>query len=361
MKSLRNRMALWFGISFILLMAALLVMANRLFDAELRGQNWCQIFPDHPDWVLHGNYSEAEVKNLTRNLTASMFIGSLPIVALSVGIGFWLARKSLRPIASVNQQLHQKTATNLGEPIQIPEIDMEFRDLVRQLNELLSRLDVSFNEMNTYAAKVAHELRTPLAIMRLKVERADGRIAPELAEELENELHRLTYVVDQSLFIAHADRGRVPSETGVFNLSDVVRDVVGDFQLLAADQGRSLALDAMTECWMSADVRHVRQIIHNLLTNALKHGQGNLIVRVNRRSGNVRLLIVNRTSPKTDAETATLGLGLRVVAALLRLEPGIHYQRRHGKGYYVARLQSPAILQPEPVPGLARNLKLAGT
>ena len=350
MRSLRKRMTAWFGISFIVLVAVLLVLAHRLFDAELRGQNWCQIFPNHPDWVLHGSYSDAEVKNLTRNLTASLFIGSLPVVGLAIGIGFWLARKSLRPIASVNQQLRDKTASNLGEPIRIPEVDNEFRELVRQLNELLSRLDVSFKEMNNYAAKVAHELRTPLAIIRLKVEHADGQLSTELAEELGNELHRLSYVVDQSLFIARAERGRVPSQPSIFNLTNTVRDVVEDFQLLATDQGRRFTLLAWPEYWVATDVRHVRQMIHNLLTNALKHGHGDLTVRVSRRSGKAGLFIFNHTSRKTDAAPDDLGLGLRVVAALLRLEPGIQYQRRRGRRYYAARLQMPAIETPAPVP-----------
>lgn len=339
-------MTAWFGISFILLVAVLLLLADKLFDAELRGQNWCQIFPNHPDWVLHGSYSEAEVKNLTHNLTASMFIGSLPVVAVAIGIGFWLARKSLRPIASVNQQLREKTATNLGEPIRISEVDAEFRDLVRQLNDLLSRLDVSFTEMNNYAAKVAHELRTPLSIIRMKVEQADGHIAPELAEELGNELHRLSYVVDQSLFIARAERGRVPSQPSIFNLTITVRDVVEDFQLLASDQGRRFTMLAPPECWVSTDVRHLRQIIHNLLTNALKHGLGDLTVRVTRRSGKAGLLVINRTRRKADTDSDTLGLGLRVVEALLRQEPEIHYRRRRGESYYAARLRLPAMEPP---------------
>ena len=348
MSSLRRRMALWFGISFIMLVAVVLVLANRLFDAELRGHNWCRIFPDHPDWELHGSYSEAEVRNLTRNLTASLLIGSLPMVALSVGVGFWLARKSLRPIASVNQQLQQKTAANLGEPIHITEMDVEFRELLRQLNELLSRLEVSFTEMNNYAAKVAHELRTPLAILRLKVEQADGRIVPDLVEELESELHRLTYVVEQSLLIARAERGLTPSQPAIFNLANTVLDLVEDFQLLTAERGRHFTLQAPAECWVSADVRQIRQIIHNLLTNALMHGQGDFKVRVSHGAATARLLIFNRTSRKTDADPGTLGLGLRVVEALLRAEPVISHQRRRGNGYYAALLTIPAVNPPTP-------------
>jgi signal transduction histidine kinase len=217
---------------------------------------------------------------------------------------------------------------------------------VRQLNELLVRLDDSFNEMNNYAAKVAHELRTPLAILRLKVEQAGERIAPELADELEGELHRLTHVVDQSLLIARAEQGRLMAMRSVFNLSAAVAEVVEDFQLLAAEQDRQFTLKSVPECWVSADPRHVRQITHTLLTNALKHGGGDLTVRV-KHSGKFAAVIVSNGARRADDAEPTLGLGLRVVAALLRLEPEMKLQRRHGGNYHVARLLVPLVVQPD--------------
>jgi len=342
-KSLRTRLTVWFGLVFLSLVVAFTFLTRHTLETKLRQQTWQNDFPDHPDWKLHGSFLETEVANIVaEELMKSAMIWSVPVVVLALAGGYWLARFSLRPIASVNRQLRTKDSRNLSEPIQLPEMDNEFRDLVKQLNDLLSRLDISFKEMNDYAAKVAHELRTPLTIIRLKVEQAEGRIDPELAEALEIELHRLTYVVEQSLLIARAERGHLSSQPTLFNLADTVRDVVGDFQLLAGERGRHCSLLAVSECWVFTDARHLRQIIHNLLTNALKHGQGDLKVRVSRRPGHAGLLIVNHTSRKTDAETEALGLGLRVVSALLRQETDVHYLRRRGRGYYAARLQMPA-------------------
>jgi len=345
-KSLRLRLTLWYGLGFAVVAAAFIFLLHLTLESQLLEKACNKTYPDLPDWKLHDSLTEAEVHDVADGLLRAALLWLIPVVVLAVAGGYWLARQSLRPIANVNRQLAAKHPGNLGEPISLPELDDEFRDLVRQLNELLVRLDDSFEEMNNYAAKVAHELRTPLAIIRLKVEQAGGRIAPELADELEGELHRLTHVVDQSLLIARAEQGRLMAMRSVFNLSTTVAEVVEDFQLLAAEQNRRFTLQAAPECWVAADPRHVRQIAHALLTNALKHGAGDLTVRV-KRSGKFAALVVGNRASHKDTSEPTLGLGLRVVAALLRLEPEMRLQHRHGGGYHVARLLVPLVEQPE--------------
>ena len=346
MKSLRSRLTLWYGLGFAVVAAAFIFLLHLTLEKQLLEKACSKTYPDLPDWKLHDSLTEAEVHDIADGLLKAALLWLIPVVVLAVAGGYWLARQSLRPIASVNRQLQAKHPGNLGEPISLPELDYEFRDLVRQLNELLVRLDDSFEEMNNYAAKVAHELRTPLAIIRLKVEQAGERIAPELADELEGELHRLTHVVEQSLLIARAEQGRLMAMRSVFNLSATVAEVVEDFQLLAAEQNRRFTLKANSECWVSADPRHVRQIAHALLTNALKHGAGDLTVRV-KRAGKFAALVVGNRASHAGTTEPTLGLGLRVVTALLKLEPEMRLQRRQGGGYHVARLLVPQVEQPE--------------
>jgi len=341
MKSLRTRLALWFGLSFLAVTAVFTLVTYWHLEDELRHKTWQKDYPDHPDWKLHGSYSEAEVRDILEELLRASLIASVPLVLLAALIGYWLARKSLGPIASVNQQLEAKTPKNLSVPIQLPEADVEFRDLLRQLNDLLKRLDVSFAEMNSYAAKVAHELRTPLAILRLKVEHAGNSVAPELAEELQAELHRLGHVVDQSLLIARAEQGRLSPQRGPCDLQAVVSDIVEDFQLLAREQDRRLRFAGNSAGFVMADQVHLRQIIHTLLTNALKHGQGDFVVRVRAAPKRPSLTIINRVQWCPVNEEFTLGLGLRVVNVLLRLDPDIHFGRRRGNTYYAVRLSFP--------------------
>jgi signal transduction histidine kinase len=334
-------MAVWFGVSFLGLTAGFVFCSYQRLESELRKKSWEKDYPTHPDWHLHGSFSEAEVRDITAELIEQTLLWSLPLIGLATLLGWMLARKSLRPIARVNQQLQTKTTANLGESIELPESDAEFRDLLKYLNELLNRLHLSFAEMNEYAAKVAHELRTPLSILRLKVEQAEGKISPELSEELQAELHRLSQVVDQSLLIARTEYGRIGAQPEPVDLVSVATEILEDFQLLALEDGRRFVWIGPKSCWVRTDPAHLRQIVHNLLSNALKHGAGNIRVRVERRASHAALLIGNHKKVGAVANSATLGLGLRVVGALVRLDPRIRMQRRKGSACYVVKLLFP--------------------
>ena len=341
MNSLRARMAVWFGFCFLLVSTVQMGLTYHGLNKELRQKSWRRDYPEHPDWKLHGSYSDAEVQDVLGELMEMSLLGSAPLVLIAGLLGYWLARKSLRPIASVNQQLASKDLGNLGQPVQLLEADLEFRELLRQLNELLARLEASFKEMNHYAAKVAHELRTPLAILRLKVEQAGSNIAPDLSEELQAELHRLGHVVDQSLLIARVERGVLAAHPVPEDLSALMREIVEDFALLAAESGRSLAFEAPETCWVKVDRGHLHQVVHGLLTNALKHGVGDLKVRVKTGRERATLTLANRKSHRPSEGEPTLGLGLRVVSALLRLDPHLVFRSRRGTDYHAVRLSCP--------------------
>src|SRR6185369_12339900 len=155
-------------------------------------------------------------------------------------LGYYIARQSLRPIENLNRQLQSVTPGTLGRKVELSEGDEQFRSLTRHLNEILARLERSFLEMSEYAAKVAHELRTPITILRHKVEQAQGRIDPDMAEDLQEELLRLNHVVEQSLLIAKADQGCLTWRAELVDLSSLVSELAKDFELLASAQQRRI-------------------------------------------------------------------------------------------------------------------------
>ena len=341
MRSLRARLTLWFSASLMLVLLVFVVFTYRLLHEELHDKNWQRDYPTHPDWNLHGSYSEAEVQDILRELVETSAYYGLPLALASLLIGYWLARKSVKPIARVNEQLQAIGARNLSQRVGLLEMDEEFRDLVHHVNGLLARLEKSFSDLSEYAAKVAHELRTPLAILRLKVEQAGTQIQPELAEELQAELHQLSHIVDQSLLIAKAEQGRLVLQPREFDLAQLVADIAEDFTLLAQEEGRAVNLSPMSPSPVLADSVYARQIVHNFLTNALKHGQGEIRVTLKPLKGSYLLMIANRLRPdRKDLET--LGLGLRVVDTLLSLQPAIKCRRRQNLNCYAVRLAFPS-------------------
>lgn len=341
MKSLRWRLAAWFGISVLLLLMAFTGFTYHYLRSELHKKTWQNNYPDHPDWKLHGSYSEAEVADIMEELIETSLLYGIPLVVIAFVIGFILSNKSLRPIARLNEQLQTIRAPDLSRRIELPEADAEFRDLVRHVNELLGRLERAFTDMSDYSAKVAHELRTPLAILRLKVEQAGDRIPPELAEQLQTELHQLTHVVDQSLLIAKAEQGRLKLQLRELYLAQLVLDIAEDFNLLAEEEGRTIRLLTLSGAAVLADPKYTRQMLHNLFTNALKHGHGDIRVKLIRKNERLVLTIANWLRAPNTPKPEALGLGLRVVETLLTLQPNVKCLRHRSPRGYAVRLSFP--------------------
>jgi signal transduction histidine kinase len=341
MNSLRVRLTLWFTLGFLAVTAVFMGLTYRHLDLELRRKTFQREFNVNPDWILHGSFSEEEIREIMTQLITASLIYSLPLVLVTLLLGYYIARKSLRPIGNLNRQLQVVGPKTLHRRVELPEADEQFRDLLDHLNAMLGRLQRSFSEMSEYSAKVAHELRTPLTILRLKVEQSNGKIEPVLAEELEGELHRLAHVVDQSLLIAKAGQGRLTWESRLLDLSAMLTDLVKDFRLLADDEGRSFEFDPPGECAVRTDPHHCRQIIHALLSNALGHGIGPIRIRLQVRGTRARFTVLNRVRDEPAPQNQTLGLGLRVLEALLSQQPEIRFRRRQGGRYHVVSLTFP--------------------
>jgi signal transduction histidine kinase len=120
----------------------------------------------------------------------------------------------------------------------------------------------------------------------------------------------------------------------------MVTDIAEDFTLLAQEEGRTVNLPPMSPSPVLADSVYARQILHNFFTNALKHGQGEIRVKLQPGNDSHLLTITNRLRPgRKDLET--LGLGLRVVDTLLSLQPAIKCRRRQNRNCYGVRIAFP--------------------
>jgi signal transduction histidine kinase len=354
MKSLRVRLTLWFTLGFVALAAIFMFFTYRSLDLVLRRGTFERERNIKPDWILRGSYSEEEVEEIMTQLVQSSLIVSLPLVLVIIVLGYFIARQSLRPIESLNRQLQSIEPHTLRRKVELPEADEQFVSLLGHLNDMLGRLERSFTEMSEYAAKVAHELRTPLTIIRHKVEQSQGRIDPELAEELQEELLRLTHVVEQSLLIAKADQGRLAWNAEPFDLSAMLDELVNDFHLLAGTQGRAVVSQFEPACRVESDPRYCKQILHTLLTNALIHGRGDIKVRLIQRPGRIRFAMFNLVRANPTRSDVTLGLGLRVVRALVGRQRLLEFRQHHGDRHHATSLTFP------PTQALQSERELAG-
>jgi signal transduction histidine kinase len=340
MKSLRCRLTLWFGISLLVVVTGLIGAAHRHLDYELRQEKWELTTPDHRDWVLHGSFTDKEVQDILGELVKFWILVGVPLVGLALVSAYFIARRSDRPLREVNRQLARLGPATLAERLQAPDMDPEVGELVRHVNDLLARLELVFTHLREYTAQVAHELRTPLQLMRLRIEANAARMSPELAEELQEELARLSSYVETALTMARAEQGRLEVRPEPLALKELLTDVLEPFSRLAEAQGRRLLWFCPLNVIIQADRGMLKQILFNLLSNALKHGEKDILLRVRARPRSVSLLVGNRAAERTQASQQGLGIGLRLVRALANQMERIGLAIRPQRFFWV-RLQLP--------------------
>jgi len=315
MKSLRLKVALWFACSVVAVLGVFVGVTYLHLRHELRMEKWERSDPKHSDWTLHGSYSESEVDDIVQELGRLALIYAMPVAILSLAIGYSLARRSFAPVAALNSQLQAIGAQSLKQRVSLNNADQEFEAIQANINALLGRLENSFSQLTEFSGQVAHELRTPLTLLRLKVEDAAGRIEPELAESLQEELGRLTDYVDQCLLLATAEQGRLIMKPEPIQLRRFLDDLLETYQLWAGQQNRTVSFVGGEEVSASCDPRYLRHIFHNLLTNAVKHGTGPILVTLAKNGTTAICRIENAVSSSTG-ESSGNGLGLRIVRAL---------------------------------------------
>jgi len=342
MKSLRWRLTLWFAVSLLVLVTVLAVSGLWHLDHELRQEKWERTHPAQPGWVLHGSFTEKEVRDILGELIKIWAVVGVPLVGLALLSAHLLARKSTRPVRELNEQLARLGASTLAECVEVPDADPEIGELVRHLNELLARLEASFSHLRDYTAQVAHELRTPLQLVRLRIESHAAAMDPELAEELQEELLRLSNYVETALTIARAEQGRLETHPEAVPLKAFLEDTLEPFTRLAAVENRRLLWSCPPEAAVWADRSILKQILFNLLANALKHGDGDILFRVRPRSQGVAVLVGNRLPAQASGAKQGLGIGLRLVRALAQQLDQTRVTFRRNRFFWV-RLQLPTL------------------
>ena len=202
---------------------------------------------------------------------------ALPLILALAGLGgYGLATRSLRPLGWMAEQARRITGSNLETRIEIDNAAEELAVLVTSFNELLSRLDQSFDTMRRFVADASHELRTPISVIRgeadvaLSQERSPAEYRESLAVVLD-ESRRLSHLVDDLLNLARADAGHVTLQTHDFYFNDLLAECCRSVQGLAHTRGLALECLPGNDLQFTGDEQLLRRLIINLLDNAIRY------------------------------------------------------------------------------------------
>jgi heavy metal sensor kinase len=224
--------------------------------------------------------------------TREAFYLAIPLSLLIASFsGYFLAFKSLQPVVRMSSQAARIRATNLHERIEVANQHDELGKLAAVLNDLLQRLERSFQQQHRLMADASHELRTPIAIVRGEAEVAlsrESRSESEYRETLaiiHDEARRMTQVVESLFTIARADAGQIPVVRANFFLEELAFECLRSLRSIAGKKGIQTDFSSSGEMPIDADEGLLQRMLLNLIENGIKYTPpgGNVRVDLQRR------------------------------------------------------------------------------
>jgi len=278
---------------------------------------------------------------------AATLLGAAMTGALLVSFGsFVLVRIGLGPVHFLVDQTMRLEADNLRQRLDGSGQPLELQPLIKQFNALLERLCRAYEQLEGFNADVAHELRTPLATLITSTELAmrrthDPVASQELLGSNLEELRRMAGIVNDMLFLSHANSGAEARREPLASLAALARDVAEyhDAAIAEADLQLSIEGDASGDF----DASLLKRALSNLLGNATRYAlpQSTVRIRIDRPdNGSISLAVINQGQEIAEADLLRLfdrfyrvdaarpqasvnhGLGLSIVAAIARMHRG---------------------------------------
>ncbi|PXY21166.1 sensor histidine kinase [Prauserella muralis] len=258
--------------------------------------------------------------------------------ALVATLASWLGvRAALRPVGRMRRSVRRLPP---GERLPLPDAHDELRALASDLNALLARQEEASERLRRFTGDAAHELRSPVASIRVQAEVAVANPDPDLAHEtladVLEEAERLSALLDGLLTLARSDAGELPPVEPV----ELVTEARAAAQRLPADAPPVRVSAAVPQAWALAAPAEVELVLNNLLRNACRYAASQIVVSVLASRSRVRVVVDDdgpglapehrervfdrfyRVSDDRARTSGGTGLGLAMVAEAVRRRGG---------------------------------------
>ncbi|MFA3783428.1 ATP-binding protein [Melioribacteraceae bacterium 4301-Me] len=293
-------------------------------------------------------YPKDQISQTLNSLTDLYILLAPLFLIISFLGGAIISSKSLSRIDAIVKKTEEITAQNMSEKIPGEEFTDEYGRLVRKMNEMIDRIKTSVDYMNQFTIFAAHELKTPLTILRGEIEIAlkSPKTVDEYIEVLKSnheETIRLIKIIDNLFFISKSDHSLINVQKVNVNLEEFLNAILNNFIYLANEKQIKIVSNIPKNINVKLDTGLMKQAITNLLDNAIKYGNENseLLVSAENNSENKLKIDIANTGDEIPPEALNkiferfyrvenpksqkkggVGLGLSVVKSIINLHNG---------------------------------------
>ncbi len=225
--------------------------------------------------LLRVAFSEEPIWVRLKQMLAILFLALPLALAAAAYAGYKMAGRVLDPIETLAQRAKQITSERLGERLPVENEEDELGHLARAFNEMLSRIEGSFEQLKRFTSDASHELRTPLAAIRSVGEvglnkNATSEEYRDMIGSMLEEVNRLTNLVESLLTLSRADAGQLTLRYTIFPVMELMRDAVGLLEVLIEEKKLAFTLTGDESLFVRGDRLFLRQAVINVLHNAVK-------------------------------------------------------------------------------------------
>jgi len=272
----------------------------------------------------------------------------MPVILIGAAVGGHLLMAGpLRPVVALTEKAESIVRKELGERLPIIHSGDELERLSLALNRMIDRLEEALAHNQRFSADASHELRTPLTIIRGELEALleIPSLAPQAVEGISSALDesdRMSRIVHNLMTISRLDSGGERIEMRPLELTGAVKTTLDHMSLLADEKGIVVTCDAPAPVWVTGDAMRLKQVIVNIVDNAIKYTAegGRILVSLQARDENAVLTVTDtgigipaeslpfvferfyRTDKARSRESGGTGLGLAIVKAICTAHNG---------------------------------------
>lgn len=321
----------------LLLMLALILLVTQLISAFWLWHESQEQISFLVDETLSAKMRNERVNTEIAEAIAALLAPSLIMMIVTLLASFWAISWITRPLNQLQERLEKRSADNLT-PLPVSNDSLEMVAVTGALNQLFSRLDHTIQQERLFTADAAHELRTPLAGIRLRLELLEQQGIKE-SKVLIARIDQLMHVVEQLLMLSRAGQNFASGHYQQFDwVTQVIQPLQEELAELAAQRGQKLRWQLPAQASTHGDPVLLRLMLRNLVENAHRYGPENstIHVRLTPQERGQRLQVLDegpgikpenageltQAFRRMDQRYGGSGLGLNIVIRIAQLHRG---------------------------------------